>query len=136
MPKTHFLRGNWTLGCVSMQFWDFPNISKFSMALSLKLFGNSLSNSYTKFFALDIKLCFTCGNWNLHWDLLRFPNIMHTIVERTQGSTVLRRKRSPRTLRKTLSLRLLKRTIKKTLLLRSLWWTLSLRTLKRNLKKA
>ena len=136
MPKTHFWRGNWTLGCVSTQFWDFSNISKFSMALSLKLFGNSLSNSYTKIFVLEIKFCFTCGDWDLHWNFLKFPNIMHTIVERARGSTILRRKLSPRTLTKTLPLRLLKRTIKRTLLLRSLWWTLSLKTLKRNLKKA
>ena len=49
------LRVSWLLlPNVSTQIWDFPNISLFSRILSLKSFGNSWGNSYTKFAVLDI----------------------------------------------------------------------------------
>ena len=38
--------GDWALGYVSTQIWDFSNISLFSKMLSLKWFGNSRENSY------------------------------------------------------------------------------------------
>ena len=41
------------------------NICKFNEILNLKSFANSFGNSYTKFVILDIKLCLTCGDWNL-----------------------------------------------------------------------
>ena len=38
--------GDWALGYVSTQIWDFSNISLFSKILSLKWFGNPRENSY------------------------------------------------------------------------------------------
>ena len=52
LPKLNLRKGNWALGYVSTQIWDFPNISLF-----LKSFGNS----YTKFAILDITFRLTCG---------------------------------------------------------------------------
>ena len=43
--KIYFCRGDWTLGCVLKEFWDFVNISLFPKIVSL----NSLGNSYTRF---------------------------------------------------------------------------------------
>lgn len=41
----------------SIQFWDFPKISKFLKFLSLTSFGNSWHNSYIKSLSLNTKLC-------------------------------------------------------------------------------
>ena len=43
-------------------------------------FGNSWGNSYTKFFILDIKFLFTCGEWKLFYDIVNFWNIVIRIV--------------------------------------------------------
>ena len=61
LPKFNLWKEDWALGYVSTQIWDFPNIFLFPKILSLKLFGNSWGNSYTKFAILDITFCFTCG---------------------------------------------------------------------------
>ena len=61
LPKFNFWKGVWALGYVSTQIWDFPNISLFPKILSLKSFGNSWGNSYTKFAILDITFHFACG---------------------------------------------------------------------------
>ena len=53
--KCNDWKGDWTLGYVSTQIWDFCNISYFPKILSLKVFGNLWGNSYTKFVILDIK---------------------------------------------------------------------------------
>ena len=50
--KIYFWKGDWTLSCVPMQFWDFAIISVFPKILSLNLFSNSSGNLYileTKF---------------------------------------------------------------------------------------
>ena len=52
----------------------------FPKNLSLKSFGNSWNNSYTKFAMLDIKFRFTCGESNLCQHNLKFQNIMTKIV--------------------------------------------------------
>ena len=44
----------------STQKWDFPDISLFPKIQSLKSFGNSWDNSYTKFTVLDTMFRFTC----------------------------------------------------------------------------
>ena len=54
--------GDWALGYVCAQIWDFPNISLFPRILRLKLFGNS----YTKFALVDITFRFTCGSSGLY----------------------------------------------------------------------
>ena len=51
LPKFYLWRGDWTLGYDSL----FPKI------LSLKLFGISWGNWYTKFAILDMTFRFTCG---------------------------------------------------------------------------
>ena len=61
LPKFNFCRGDGALGYVSTQIWDAPNISLFPKILSLKSFGNSWGNLYTKFSILDITFRFTCG---------------------------------------------------------------------------
>ena len=61
LPEFNFWGGDWALGYVCTQIWDFPNISLFSKILSLKSFGNSWGSSYTKFSILDITFRFTCG---------------------------------------------------------------------------
>ena len=61
LPKFNLWKGDWALGYVSIQIWDFPNISLFPKILILKWFGNSWGNSYTKFAILDITFRFTCG---------------------------------------------------------------------------
>ena len=48
LPKFNFWKGDWTLGYVSTQIWDFPNISLFPKILSLKSLSNSWDNSYAK----------------------------------------------------------------------------------------
>ena len=45
----------------STQISYFHNISLFPKIPSLKSFGNSWGNSYTKFAILDIKFCFACA---------------------------------------------------------------------------
>ena len=65
--ESYLYRGDWTLGCVPMQFWDFANISLFPKILSLKSFDILWGNSNIMFQILDIKLRFTCGAWNLYW---------------------------------------------------------------------
>ena len=61
LPKFNFWKGDWALGYVSTQIWDFPNISLFPKILSLKSFGNLWGNSYTMFAILDRTFHFTCG---------------------------------------------------------------------------
>ena len=60
LPKFNFWKGEWTLGYGFTEIWDVLNIFLFSKILSLKLFGNSWGNSYTKSEILDIMFCFTC----------------------------------------------------------------------------
>ena len=62
LPGFDFGGGDWALGYVCAQIWDFPNISLFPRILSLKLFGNS----YTKFALVDITFRFTCGSSGLY----------------------------------------------------------------------
>ena len=61
LPKFNFWKGDWALGYVSTQIWDFSNISLFPKILSLKSFDNLWGNSHTKFAILDITFRFTCG---------------------------------------------------------------------------
>ena len=56
-----FWKGDWVLGYVSTKVWDFLNISLFPQVVSLKLFGNSSGNSYSKYAILDSMFRFTCG---------------------------------------------------------------------------
>ena len=53
--------GVWGLGYISLQFWDFPNISKFLKILSINSFGHSWDNTYIPCLLVIITLCFTCG---------------------------------------------------------------------------
>ena len=48
MAKFNFLKGNWVLGYVSTQIYDFANVSYFPKTLNLKSFGNSWGNSYNQ----------------------------------------------------------------------------------------
>ena len=66
LPKFNFWKGDFTLGYVSTQILDFPNISLFPEILSLKFFGNSWGNSDTKFGFLDIMFHFTRGSAGLY----------------------------------------------------------------------
>ena len=66
LPKFDFLKGGWALGFVSIQIWEFFNVSLFPEILSLKLFCNSWGSSYTKFIVLDIKFRFNCGKSDLY----------------------------------------------------------------------
>ena len=61
LPKFSFPKGDWALGYVSAQVWDFLNISLFPKLLSLKLVGNSWGNSYSKFAILNMTFRFTFG---------------------------------------------------------------------------
>ena len=45
LSKFNFSKCDWALGYVSIQIWDFSNISLFPKILSLQ----SVGNSYTKF---------------------------------------------------------------------------------------
>ena len=80
LAKLNFWKGDWGLGYVFTQIWDFRNISLFPKILSLKLFGNSWGNSYTKFAILDITFRFTCGESDLYYNIAKFQNIMTKIV--------------------------------------------------------
>ena len=73
--KFNFWKGDWALGYVSTQIWDFPNISWFPKILSLTSIHNSWGNSYTKFDILDITFCF--GSVLKH---CKFQNVMTKIV--------------------------------------------------------
>ena len=61
LPTFNFWKGDWALGYVSTQLWDFTDISLFPKILTLKSFGNSWGNSYTKFAILANMFPFTCG---------------------------------------------------------------------------
>ena len=61
IEKKSFWEEYWELGYNSMNFWDFPDISKLPKILRLKSFGNSLSNSYLPCLILIITLYVTCG---------------------------------------------------------------------------
>ena len=52
-------------------FLTFPNLRR----STLKLFGNSWSDSYTKFVILDIKVGFTCGESDLYQNIVKVQNI-------------------------------------------------------------
>ena len=56
----------WPLNCVFKQISDFSNIFWFRKILSLKSFGNSWGNLYTKFVILVIKFHFTRSKLDLH----------------------------------------------------------------------
>ena len=62
-PKFNFWKGDWETvwAHVSTKIGSFPNSSVFPMILSLRLFGNSWGNSYTKFDIPDITFRFTNG---------------------------------------------------------------------------
>ena len=55
---------------------------------SLRSFGISWGNAYTKFAILDIKFPFTCGKSYLYLNIVKFQNIMTRIVAeiRKEGS--------------------------------------------------
>ena len=59
IDKFNFWKGDWALGYVSTQIWDFPNISLFPKIL--KSFGNSWGNLYKWFPIIGITFLFTCG---------------------------------------------------------------------------
>ena len=46
LQKFNFWKGDCALGYISMQIWDFPDISLFPKILSLKSFVNLWGNSY------------------------------------------------------------------------------------------
>ena len=50
------------------------------MILSLKSLGNSWGNSYIKFFMIDVKFRFICGELKLYKNIEMFQNIMTSIV--------------------------------------------------------
>ena len=62
-----------------LKFEIFLIFSNF-LRSSLKVFGNSWGNSYTKFVILDIKVRFTCGKSDLYWNIVEFYNIFIRIV--------------------------------------------------------
>lgn len=60
------------------RFWDFDSL--FAKIRSLKKsFCNSSDNSYTKFFVLDIKICFVCRERSLCQNLAKSQNIMSRV---------------------------------------------------------
>ena len=61
LPKFNLCKGDWSLDYVRTKMWDFSNISLFPNIISLKSFGHSCGNSYTKFAFLVTRLVFTCG---------------------------------------------------------------------------
>lgn len=61
VPWNYFSSRDWTLGCISLQFWDFCNISLFPRIPSLQSFGNLWNNSYIKLLILYIRFHFTWG---------------------------------------------------------------------------
>ena len=66
--------------------WARPSlIGENALGMSLKPFGNSWGNLYTKFAILDIKFCFTCGESELYWNIAKFPNIMTRIEGPNNG---------------------------------------------------
>ena len=54
-------------GCVPMHFYDCPDIA------SLESWGNFY---IYKVFILNIKFCFTCSEWKLYYNFVKFSNIM------------------------------------------------------------
>ena len=76
LSKSHFLKRKWAIGFVSTLIWDFLKISQFPKILSLKSFGNPWGN----FAILNIKFCFTCGESDLHLNIVKFQNIMIRIA--------------------------------------------------------
>ena len=80
LPKFNFWKGDRALGYVTTQIWDFPNICLFPNILSLKSFGNSFGNSYSKFAILVITFRFTSGWSDLYQNIVNFQNIMTKIV--------------------------------------------------------
>ena len=81
IAKNYFLRGDWTLTCVSTRFWDFLFIFEFTKILSPTLYGKPWQNSYTEFTMLDIKHRFTCGYLNFHGNTTNCKYIMSLFVE-------------------------------------------------------
>ena len=61
VPWNYFSSRDWTLGCISLQFWDFCNISLFPRIPSLQSFGNLWNSSYIKLLILYIRFHFTWG---------------------------------------------------------------------------
>ena len=66
----------WQLGCNSIKFWDFPDISYFPTFLYLNLFGNS----YIPYLLLIITLRFTYGAKKIWSNIKKFQNIMTMII--------------------------------------------------------
>ena len=58
-------------GCVPMHFYDCPDIA------SLESWGNFYMY---KVFILNIKFCFTCSEWKLYYNFVKFSNIMNSVV--------------------------------------------------------
>lgn len=54
---------DWTLGFVTTQIWDFPNIFWFPKIISLKSFSTWRGKSNTKFLTLDIENLIYCQNY-------------------------------------------------------------------------
>ena len=71
-----FCRGDWALGCVPVQFWDFANISLFPKFLNLKSYGNSWSTSYVRFLVQNIEFRFTWGEWYVYQNFVKFQVVM------------------------------------------------------------
>ena len=81
-------KGGWALDYVSTQTSDFSSISQFHV--SLKSFDSSRGNSFTKFVIPNIKFRFNCGKLDLYQSILKFQNIMTSIIDRnTSLSTLL-----------------------------------------------
>ena len=76
LPKFNFWKGYWELGYASTKIWDFRKISLFPKILSLKSFGNSWGNWYTKFAILGITFHFTCGESDLYWNIVPSSKIL------------------------------------------------------------
>ena len=76
VPKSHYWRGYWVLGCDSYQYWDFSNTSytlTILKSLSCKLFGNLWGKSNKKVISTAMSLIVKS---NLQLKHSTFQNIM------------------------------------------------------------
>ena len=80
LPKFNFWKGDWALGYVSTQIWNFPTISLFPKILSFKLFCNSWGNSDTKVCCTRYHILFYLWLIGSGLKHCKVPNIMTKIV--------------------------------------------------------
>ena len=85
LPKPNFFKGDWALGCVSTQIWEFSNIYELPKILGLNSFGILWGNSYSKLAILDIKFHFTCVESDLSENMVKFQRIISRIVVNLDG---------------------------------------------------